>query len=209
MLTGPLFFRWLQGHAPLDKGFARGILDRVIPAFSATLIKLRHIRSLISTEQRAISAKQASSRIVGKQELIQKCPCEKSDDIEQVGSSEANLIWVSNDKSIGNEKRRSVRLSGTSSMRFGDTGRLPGTNLPSTSDMAIWHKPRMDRCGSPDYIEDPPIRGGTPLPQSSRSRIRGLTESARSAGIQVASRPSAAIARTTPTNTTGSRGVAW
>jgi len=41
----------------------------------------------------------ASSRIVGKQELTQKCPCEKSDDIEQVGSSEANLIWVSNDKS--------------------------------------------------------------------------------------------------------------
>ena len=33
VLTGPLFFRWLQGHAPLDKGFAKGILDRVIPAF--------------------------------------------------------------------------------------------------------------------------------------------------------------------------------
>ena len=32
-LNGPLFFRWLQGHAPLDKGFAKGILDRVIPAF--------------------------------------------------------------------------------------------------------------------------------------------------------------------------------
>lgn len=46
-----------------------------------------------------ISAKQVTSRIVGKQELIQKCPCEQSDDIEQVGSSEANLIWVSNDKS--------------------------------------------------------------------------------------------------------------
>ena len=28
------------------------------------------------------------------------------------------------------------------------------TNLPSTSDLEIWHKPRMDRCGSPDYMED-------------------------------------------------------
>jgi len=33
MLTGHLFFRWLQGHAPLDKGFARSIFDKVIPAF--------------------------------------------------------------------------------------------------------------------------------------------------------------------------------
>ena len=32
-LNGPLFFRWLQGHAPLDKGFAKGIFDKVIPAF--------------------------------------------------------------------------------------------------------------------------------------------------------------------------------
>jgi hypothetical protein len=43
---------------------------------------------------------------------------------------------------------------------------------------------------------------------SSRSRIRGLTDSARCAGIQVASNPSAAIARTTPARTRGSRGVA-
>jgi hypothetical protein len=33
MLSGPLFFRWLQGHAPLDKGFANSIFDKVIPAF--------------------------------------------------------------------------------------------------------------------------------------------------------------------------------
>jgi AcrR family transcriptional regulator len=33
VLTGPLFFRWLQGHAPLDKSFAKSILDNVIPAF--------------------------------------------------------------------------------------------------------------------------------------------------------------------------------
>ena len=33
MLSGPLFFRWLQGHAPLDRGFAQNIFDKVIPAF--------------------------------------------------------------------------------------------------------------------------------------------------------------------------------
>jgi AcrR family transcriptional regulator len=32
-LSGPLFFRWLQGHAPLDRGFAQRIFDKVIPAF--------------------------------------------------------------------------------------------------------------------------------------------------------------------------------
>ncbi len=32
-LNGPLFFRWLQGHAPLEKSFAEGIFDKVIPAF--------------------------------------------------------------------------------------------------------------------------------------------------------------------------------
>jgi len=32
-LNGPLFFRWLQGHAPLGKGFAKSIFDKVIPAF--------------------------------------------------------------------------------------------------------------------------------------------------------------------------------
>lgn len=34
-LGGPLFFRWLQGHAPLDRGFAESIFDKVIPAFQA------------------------------------------------------------------------------------------------------------------------------------------------------------------------------
>lgn len=33
MLSGPLFFRWLQGHAPIDKRFAKSIFDKVIPAF--------------------------------------------------------------------------------------------------------------------------------------------------------------------------------
>ncbi len=32
-LNGPLFFRWLQGHAPLDRGFAERILEKIIPAF--------------------------------------------------------------------------------------------------------------------------------------------------------------------------------
>jgi Tetracyclin repressor-like, C-terminal domain len=32
-LNGPLFFRWLQGHAPLDKSFAEGIFDKVIGVF--------------------------------------------------------------------------------------------------------------------------------------------------------------------------------
>jgi len=46
------------------------------------------------------------------------------------------------------------------------------------------------------------------LLHSSRNRTRGLTESARCAGIHVASNPSAAIASTTPARTRGSRGVA-
>lgn len=33
LLSGPLFFRWLQGHAPLDKRFAENTFDKVIPAF--------------------------------------------------------------------------------------------------------------------------------------------------------------------------------
>src|SRR6516225_5827930 len=43
---------------------------------------------------------------------------------------------------------------------------------------------------------------------SSRSRTRGLTESARCAGIHVARSPSKDMARTTPASTNGSRGVA-
>jgi hypothetical protein len=43
---------------------------------------------------------------------------------------------------------------------------------------------------------------------SSRSKIKGSTESARCAGIHVASSPSNDIARTTPANTRGSRGFA-
>src|SRR5260370_26247895 len=32
-LNGPLFFRWLQGHAPLERSFAERIFDRVILGF--------------------------------------------------------------------------------------------------------------------------------------------------------------------------------
>jgi hypothetical protein len=49
-----------------------------------------------------------------------------------------------------------------------------------------------------------------PLPElhSSRSSFKGSAPNARCAGIQVASRPSSSMARTTPANTSGSRGVA-
>jgi Fic-DOC domain mobile mystery protein B len=43
---------------------------------------------------------------------------------------------------------------------------------------------------------------------SSRSNVIGFTDSARRAGIHVASSPSNAMARTTPARTSGSRGVA-
>ena len=52
------------------------------------------------------------------------------------------------------------------------------------------------------------VREVNSLPQSSRSRIVGLTESARCAGIHVAKSPSNDIATTTPASTNGSRGVA-
>jgi AcrR family transcriptional regulator len=32
-LNGPLFFRWLMGHAPLEKSFAEGLFNKVIHAF--------------------------------------------------------------------------------------------------------------------------------------------------------------------------------
>jgi hypothetical protein len=47
-----------------------------------------------------------------------------------------------------------------------------------------------------------------PLIHSARSNITGSTESARCAGIHVASRPISDIAKTTPASTSGSRGVA-
>jgi len=34
-LNGPLFFRWLQGHAPLDKKFAATLVNAIIPAFES------------------------------------------------------------------------------------------------------------------------------------------------------------------------------
>ena len=35
-LNGPLFFRWLQGHAPLDRSFAEDIFEKVIRAEPAS-----------------------------------------------------------------------------------------------------------------------------------------------------------------------------
>jgi hypothetical protein len=34
-LTGPMFFRWLQGHAPVNRKFAEALADKIIPAFMA------------------------------------------------------------------------------------------------------------------------------------------------------------------------------
>lgn len=34
-LSGPLFFRWMQGHAPVDKKFAEALADKIFPAFMA------------------------------------------------------------------------------------------------------------------------------------------------------------------------------
>jgi hypothetical protein len=59
--------------------------------------------------------------------------------------------------------------------------------------------------GSSSVVLAPPVPA---VLHSSRSRIMGSTDSARRAGIHVASNPSRAIARTTPANTSGSRGVA-
>lgn len=71
------------------------------------------------------------------------------------------------------------------------------------------------RCEIAEHLKSETLRNGgnrselcNVVTYSSRSRIRGLTESARCAGIHVASNPSAAIARITPASTSGSRGVA-
>ncbi len=53
------------------------------------------------------------------------------------------------------------------------------------------------------------IDGGFQNPtHSSRSSVKGSSDNARCAGIQVATSPSNNIATTTPANTSGSRGVA-
>ncbi len=76
---------------------------------------------------------------------------------------------------------------------------LPGTqepvvSLPKDTDFGTW--------------ETTNLGNGSPLRYSSRSEINGATDSALCAGFQVATRPSRAIAATTPPSTTGSRGVA-
>jgi len=32
-LNGPLFFRWLQGHAPLDRSFVERLFEKILPCF--------------------------------------------------------------------------------------------------------------------------------------------------------------------------------
>jgi hypothetical protein len=34
-LYGPLFYRWFQGHAPVDRKFVEALADKIIPAFVA------------------------------------------------------------------------------------------------------------------------------------------------------------------------------
>jgi hypothetical protein len=51
-------------------------------------------------------------------------------------------------------------------------------------------------------------RGRLAFSHSSRNRINGSTDSARCAGTHVDSRPSSAMAATTPPSTNGSRGLA-
>ena len=34
-LFGPVFFRWLQGHAAVDKPFVRGLVDQILQSFVA------------------------------------------------------------------------------------------------------------------------------------------------------------------------------
>ena len=55
---------------------------------------------------------------------------------------------------------------------------------------------------------DPRLSSFAAVVHSSCSRIVGSTDSARCAGIHVATSPSNDMARTTPANTSGSRGVA-
>jgi AcrR family transcriptional regulator len=35
VLYGPVFFRWLQGHAPVDLAFVRSLVDQVLQSFAA------------------------------------------------------------------------------------------------------------------------------------------------------------------------------
>jgi hypothetical protein len=34
-LYGPVFFRWLQGHAPVDTAFVKALVDQVLQSFAA------------------------------------------------------------------------------------------------------------------------------------------------------------------------------
>ena len=65
----------------------------------------------------------------------------------------------------------------------------------------------METRGFPLRVEEP-IPACAAVVHSSRSSIIGSIDSARWAGIHVASIPSKAIIKTTPANTSGSRGVA-
>ncbi len=84
---------------------------------------------------------------------------------------------------------------------FAKTRQAPGQLPPRTTDRSWRRAAFLLRVGEP-------IPACAAFVHSSRSSIIGSIESARCAGIQVANSPSKAIARTTPANTSGSRGVA-
>jgi hypothetical protein len=80
-----------------------------------------------------------------------------------------------------------------------------GSSLPIKLALKISSADESARSASRAAL----MRGsGLYLIYSSRSNIAGSTDSARCAGIHVARSPTNAIARTTPANTRGSRGVA-
>ena len=104
--------------------------------------------------------------------------------------NQATLCW----RCCHNVESATAHVSHTSACnRFGCSVTLKGlTTSQDSNRICLFPVPSWKRA---------PIH-------SSRSRIKGSTDSARCAGIHVASSPSNNIARTTPANTSGSRGVA-
>ena len=40
-LNGPLYYRWMQGHSPVDKSFAETLANKVIEAFCSPKLRAR------------------------------------------------------------------------------------------------------------------------------------------------------------------------
>jgi hypothetical protein len=78
----------------------------------------------------------------------------------------------------------------------------------SISRMACWQQLTEDVRGNARLSSCEELFQPLAAVHSSRSSVKGSTDKARRAGIHVASSPSSAIVKTTPANTSGSRGVA-